>query len=187
MKVFKKPLKNGNTVRITGGFLKGRKIKTPGAGTHPMGERERLAIFNVLGNFIIDTNVLDLYAGSGALGIEAISRGAKTVKFVDKNRNVINTIKESLAELSITENSDLVCTNINTITDAISEKFPLIFADPPYDDYDPEVLGTIAELLEPGGILVLSHPDKPMKINGLKIIKTSKYARAFITYYQKEN
>ena len=82
-----------DNLRITSGNYRGRKIATPGGKTHPMGERERLALFNMIGPFIPEAMVLDAFSGSGALGIEALSRGAKHVVFVDIDKKAFETIK----------------------------------------------------------------------------------------------
>ena len=76
---------NGGEVRISGGVFRGQKIKTPGGGTHPMGERERIALFNMIFDKIANGRVADLYCGGGTLGIEALSRGADFALFVDKD------------------------------------------------------------------------------------------------------
>ena len=79
-------------IKITSGIFRGRNISTPGGKTHPMGERERLALFNMISEYLPKAAVLDAYAGSGALGIEAISRGADKVLFVDKSADAVRKI-----------------------------------------------------------------------------------------------
>ena len=88
-----------NFVRITSGRLRGRKLETPGGKTHPMGERERLALFNMISDYLPRTTVLDAFAGSGALGIEALSRGASEVVFVESNREAAQCIRRNLVSL----------------------------------------------------------------------------------------
>ena len=90
-----------NLVRITSGRFKGRKIATPGGETHPMGERERLALFNMISEHLPGAMVLDVFAGSGALGIEALSRGAGKVVFVDSSQKATRCIRGNLLSLDI--------------------------------------------------------------------------------------
>ena len=95
-----------NSVRITSGIYRGHSILTPGEGTHPMGERERLALFNKISDYLPGANVLDAFAGSGALGIEAMSRGAASVTFVEKSPKAAKIIRENLKTLGISVEVD---------------------------------------------------------------------------------
>ena len=90
-----------NFVRITSGKFRGRKATTPGEETHPMGERERLALFNMISDYLPGATVLDAFAGSGALGIEALSRGASEVTFIDANKKATECIRGNLASLGL--------------------------------------------------------------------------------------
>ena len=88
-------------VTVTSGKYRGRRILTPGLGTHPMGSREKLALFNMLTGKIEGATVLDAFAGSGALGIEALSRGAFKVIFVDNSKKATEVISKNLDTLVI--------------------------------------------------------------------------------------
>lgn len=194
-----------NTVRITSGKYKGRKIATPGAGTHPMGERERIALFNMIITRVPGAKVLDAYAGSGALGVEALSRGADKVVFVDKNHAAMRTIRKNCLELGISEGQVMFydgtvgafCENFteekgNTIdpqiaTIASTTGFDVILADPPYDNFDPDEVGNLTDkCLKKSGILVLSHPGEAPDLAGLSLEKSHKYAGATISVYVKD-
>ena len=172
-----------NSLKITGGIYGGRRITTPGGPTHPMGERERLALFNMLTNTLAGARVLDAFAGSGALGIEALSRGAKEVVFIEKNSVAVKTIKENLLLLGISDASVIY----GDITESISSLgiFDLILADPPYDNYELSLITPLISLLDSGGILVLSHPDLAPELSGLKLVKDKRYAGAGISIYTK--
>ena len=98
----------GAPLRIISGKAKGRKIITPGGATHPMGDRERLALFNSLTDRIRGSRVLDLYAGSGALGLEAISRGAKLAVFVERNLDAAHCILKSVRDLGFEAKATLI-------------------------------------------------------------------------------
>lgn len=170
-----------NSVRISSGEYRGRKIATPGSGTHPMGERERLALFNMISDYIPGAVVLDAYAGSGALGIEALSRGASQVIFVEKDRGAINVIKENLKSLNLS--GEVLADNAKTFT--TDKKFDVILVDPPYDNFELEGTYNLASALKIEGILVLSHPGEAPEFPGLKLKKSRSYAGATISVYSK--
>ena len=169
-----------NVVKITSGIHRGRTISTPGNGTHPMGERERLALFNMLGN-LAGLKVLDAFAGSGALGIEALSRGAQEVVFVEKNWSACQVVKGNLNSLGIS--GEVFCTDVTKLE---TGEFEVILADPPYDNFDPEIIETLASHLTSGGTLVLSHPGEAPDIAGLTLEKTRRYAGAHLSFYSKQ-
>lgn len=191
-----------NTVKITSGKYKGQRILTPGGGTHPMGERERLALFNMILGEIPGARVLDAYAGSGALGIEALSRGAKGVVFIDKSGAAMRTIAQNCSKLGIGKDQATFCYGS---VGSFIEKFVrgadacgvdtqggdvrgvnVILADPPYDDFYPEEVELMgSRCLMDGGILVLSHPGEAPDLAGLSLVKSRKYAGATISVYKK--
>ena len=170
-----------SSVRISSGKYRGRNIATPGSGTHPMGERERLALFNMIAGDLPGAVVLDAYAGSGALGIEALSRGASRVVFVEKDYGAAKVIKENLESLGIS--GEVLVDNAKTF--ATDEKFDLILVDPPYDKFEAEGAVNSAQFLKDDGVLVLSHPGEAPEIFGLEIIKSRSYAGAIISIYKK--
>ena len=170
-----------NEIRITSGLYKGRRITTPGGKTHPMGERERIALFNMIQEYVSGSRVLDAYAGSGALGIEALSREASEVEFVEKSPTVVKTIRQNLRDLDL--KSRIVTGDAIDFT--TNDGFDLILADPPYDDFDLAGVEYLAGFLKNGGILVLSHPDETPDISELKLLKTRQYAKAHISVYAK--
>lgn len=170
-------------VRITSGKYRGRSIATPGGKTHPMGERERLALFNMISAYLPSSRVLDAFAGSGALGIEAMSRGAKEVVFVDNSRGAIDTIKTNLNSLEYDGHAEVIKSNVASFSSR--EKFEVILVDPPYDDFDVVKFAHLANNLADDGVLVLSHPGDAPTIEDLRIIKTRKYANATISVYIK--
>ena len=171
-----------DTVSITGGIYRGRKITTPGGMTHPMGSRERLALFNMLTGKIEDSLVLDAFAGSGALGIEALSRGAKSVIFVDKSAKSTEVIKKNLLGLGISDKTKV----IKGSAKEISGEFDIILADPPYDNFDLTEVEPLVKTLKTGGIMVLSHPKEAPKIDNLTLVKSHQYAAAHLSVYTKD-
>ena len=119
-------------MRIVAGKYKSRIIKAPnGNNTRPSMDKTREAIFNVINFYLPNANVLDIFSGSGALGIEALSRGAKKVTFVDNNFKAVLTLKENLKSLNIFENVQIYQNDYKIIND-FKEKFDLVLLDPPY-------------------------------------------------------
>ena len=159
-------------MRIISGKYKNRELKSPNSSkTHPMGERERLAIFNMLGNLAGKT-VLDLFAGTGALGLEALSRGAASCTFAEKDYKAIACLKQNLQDLDYFQ---IIKKDVYSLD--LPDQFDLIFIDPPYDQFDSRVLD-FQKYLNKDGIMVISSPE-PLN-------QTSrKYANCFITLVKK--
>ena len=177
--------KRTGEVRVIAGKLKGEKIKTPGEGTHPMGERERNALFNMIVDMLPRAFVFDAYAGSGALGIEAISRGAAFVLFMDKDPRAVETINENLKKLKLYgPNGGAMLADTSVVVRTATDRFSIVLADPPYDEYNPKMVTRLARVVAPGGILVASTPEEGPEIKGMKKIKSQKYARAHISVYR---
>ena len=177
-------------IAITGGKYRGRKISTPGGKTHPMGARERLALFNMISDYLPNALVLDLYCGGGTLGIEAISRGAAAVFAIDIDKNAVSTATKNMTELGTFEVSTFVLQR--DVAEIALKPFEggfglwdIVFADPPYDLYKESMVKGLPSLIRKGGILVLSHPGEAPEIEGLKLNKTRVYAAAHISIYVK--
>ena len=173
------PRKN-NQIRIISGKLGGRLIDTPKTDkTHPMGDRERSAIFNRLRGEIADKVILDAFAGSGAIGLEALSLGAAEVDFLENNRKAAKTIHDNIAKFKLDDKGKLVR--------KLRDEYDIIFADPPYDKPQYEYIEEIIKSLKHGGIFVLSHPESPApwEFRGLSLFSDKSYAAAHIKMYQK--
>lgn len=126
-------------MRIIGGELKGRKLKSVrGTHTRPTADRIRESIFNILAMRVYGAIVLDLFAGTGALGIEALSRGAQYAFFIDINKSTLSTLKDNLRTCSIENKAKIIQWNIVKNLNCIQESrppFSLIFMDPPYNKH----------------------------------------------------
>ena len=168
-----------NTVRVCSGIYRGRELLVPASGTHPMGAREKIALFNMVD--VAGATVLDAFAGSGALGIEALSLGARQATFVEKNPAAAKIIRENLKNLNV-QNGEVITGDVAKIS--VGERFDVVIADPPYDNFDINTISCLTKLLKDGGILVLSHPNDAPNIAGLSLIKTRKYAAAHISIYR---
>ena len=172
---------NNSRIRIISGTHGGREIDTPKTkATHPMGERERAAIFNSIRAEIYGRRILDAFAGSGAIGIEALSLGASRVDFMEKHPKAIKTIQRNLEKLQLDDRASIVR--------APDGDYSIIFADPPYDNPQYDVVASLIAHLVPGGFFVLSHPEvpDPPQFAYLELISDKKYAAARIKIYRKK-
>jgi len=151
-------------VRIIAGRYKGRRLKTPDwEGVRPTSDKLRETLFNVLAPRIQGARVVDGYAGTGAVGIEALSRGAAQVIFIEKNRRTAALIEQNLKVCGIEEGYTIHCADIAAALDGLpaSETFDLILLDPPYDTENLNVaLGSAARRVVPGGLVVLEHATR---------------------------
>jgi 16S rRNA (guanine966-N2)-methyltransferase len=148
-------------VRIVGGSLRGRVLRAPGgAATRPTSEKVREAVFDILGSVAGD-HVLDLFAGSGALGIEALSRGAIHATFVDAARPAVAAIRNNLRELGLEDRATVVPSDAVASAARRQPNAPwrLVFVDPPYrsDLATRAVLALPGERLAPGAVVVIEH------------------------------
>lgn len=151
-------------MRIIAGSKKGMKLKAPGGtSVRPTADRVREALFNILGPLVGDAVFIDLYAGSGAVGIEALSRGACQAVFVEIKRKNISLIRNNLAKSGFTERSFLLHQDVNRALPFLAGKqfmADLIFMDPPYLSKEiPTVIKTIERLsiLSPDGLIIVEH------------------------------
>src|SRR5712691_5739933 len=151
-----------SSMRIIAGSLKGRRLKAPTwDGLRPTSDKLRETLFNILAPRIGGARVLDGYAGTGALGIEAISRGAACVTFVERDRRAQALIAENLAHCGVENGYAIIRA---TVARAIEElravspdPFDVMLFDPPYDEAPGAVIASAGELLASGGVLVLEH------------------------------
>lgn len=176
-------------MRVISGSLGGRQFKAPnGHKTHPMSEKMRGAIFNILGD-IKGLTLLDVFTGSGAIAIEAISRGAHAVTAIDSSKSAYKTVSENLENLQITEKVRLSLANAATWSDNnSSQKFDIVVCDPPYGSVRYELLEKLANHTKPGGVFVLSLPPDDsfmLKSDLYKLIVTKNYGDSTLAFYKK--
>ena len=176
-------------IRIIAGRYGGRKINAPPrSSTHAMSERARAALFNILGSTVENARVLDAFAGSGSLGIEALSRGAREAVLVERDRVAARIIRENLDLLG--SGGDIIATTVNNwLTTAEIEPFDLIFADPPYHDTQYQAVKKLLGLLKPGALMVLSHPGKGEvpSVSGVVVVDNRSYGNLNFTLYRRED
>jgi pantetheine-phosphate adenylyltransferase len=151
-------------VRIIAGSLKGRRLKTPSwEGLRPTSDKLRETLFNVLGERVHGARVLDAYAGTGAIGIEAMSRGAAHVTFVDDDRRAIRLIEGNLAHCGVVGGYAIIRASIPRDLERLSgtprfAPFDIILLDPPYQKPASDALASIGRLVAAHGVVVLEHP-----------------------------
>jgi 16S rRNA (guanine966-N2)-methyltransferase len=177
-------------IRIISGEFGGRILDAPqGRRMHPMGERIRNALFNNVGSEVRDANVLDVFAGTGSVGLEALSRGAKHVTFIERDRLLQKILAGNIERLGVDGRTDLIRTSAaNWLTTVEPEMFDIIFADPPYADLQLSTVSKLFGLLKPNALMVLSHPGKgevPTK-NGVVVVDNRSYGNADLTFYRRE-
>ena len=178
-------------IRIISGEFGGRKIESPdNQRTHPMGERIRNALFNSIGERIEGATVLDAFAGTGAVGLEALSRGAKAATFVEKDRIAQKILSKNVVSLNVEERATVARTTVNNWLATSSEaQFDIIFVDPPYHDSQFATVKKLFSLLKIGGLMVLSHPGKgeaPTR-PGVVVVDNRSYGTAVLTFYRRED
>jgi 16S rRNA (guanine966-N2)-methyltransferase len=165
------------TTKITGGFLKGRVLDVPTVA-RPALSSTREALFSSIQKYIPSSNVLDLFAGSGSLGIEAISRGATMATLVEKDPIAANIIKQNLRNLNIQESAHVIKMDVKRYMPNITGVFEVIFVDPPYDmifkDF-PSVQSIIISLLDKhlsdNGILLIETPPQTVRLSRIRYIR----------------
>ena len=183
-------------MRVIGGEDAGRRLKSfKGRDIRPTPDRVREAVFAVLGDRVRDARVLDLFAGTGALGIEALSRGAREVVFVDSSAPAAALVRENLELVGKAERARVLRNAAHTaIRGGLAGAFDLIFADPPYR-IDLKYLHGIflsilgKGLLEPGGMLVLEGPARrePIELaRDTKLITRKIYGDTCVDFYARE-
>ena len=183
-----------HNVRIIAGSYGGRILDTPKTKrTHPMGERIRNALFNSIADYLAEAKVLDAFAGTGALGIEALSRGARELTLIEKDRIAQKVIQNNIELLDIESQSNLVRAGVGSWLSTVRDvNFDVILVDPPYHDikkYQSNIT-QLLELLAPGGILVLSKPAREqldIKLpNGVSFIDKRNYSEADLLLYKRQ-
>ena len=175
-------------MRVISGSARGLRLTSPdGINTRPTLDRVKEALFNMLQTHITDAVVLDLFSGSGALGIECLSRGAKKSVFVDVSPQAISCIKSNITSAKLTDKSLVIKNDFRDYIKDCREKFDLIFLDPPYsNDFYKTALDLIAEkhLLNDDGFIIVEWDSKigfQNKNSAFSIYKEKRYGRVSVT------
>jgi len=177
-------------LRLIAGKFGGRIIEGSGTKrTHPMGERIRGSLFNIVGSEIEDAEVLDAFAGSGSLGLEALSRGAAHATFIERDRVAQTIIANNVKALGVENATKLIKAPVASWLDTTEKQFDIIFADPPYHDLQLSTVGKLTKVLKPNGLMVLSYTGKgevPTEL-GVVVVDNRSYGDAVLAFYRKES
>lgn len=184
------------TLRVISGKVRGLKLDTPkNQDVRPTTDRVKESLFNMINPYIRESNVLDLFAGTGSLGIECLSRGAKNCVFVDKSRESINIVKSNVKKARVENESTILNIDFKDAVKRLStqnQKFDVIFMDPPYyENMFIDCLKSIDELnlLHEDGIIVVEHDTKDQFEETIgRLVKTrdKKYGNTTMTFYKWE-
>lgn len=181
-------------LRIIAGEFGGRWIDANVTkATHPMGDRVRMALFSSLESkgVIKGATVLDAFAGTGSLGLEAISRGAKRAVFIERERTAAKLIENNVKLLSVADRAKVINTTVSNwlATSDQTEKYDLIFADPPYKNPQFSTVERLAERLQFKGLMILSYQGRlcvPNQLRGVVVVDTNRsYGEATLAVFQK--
>jgi 16S rRNA (guanine966-N2)-methyltransferase len=179
-------------VRVVAGEARGRRLVAPeGRDTRPTLDRVREALFNTLGSLgaVEDSRVADLFAGSGALGIEALSRGAESCVFVDQHRGVRQVIEENLRVTGLADRAEIVASPVAAWLFGVASDrppFDLVLLDPPYSTDDDEwaVILEGVGAVAPGGFVVVESDRRVPVPDGWGVRKEKKYGGTLVSVLQ---
>ena len=180
-------------MRVIAGVARGVPLAAPrDRGTRPITDRVKETLFAILGDRVPDARIIDLYAGSGAVGIEALSRGAASADFVEQGRDAVATIRANLERTKLTEDARIHAVDVERfLAGTRSERWDLAVLDPPY-----EVRAIVAPLqalvpwLTPGALVVLKHfwrTEVPDKIAGLTVTRGRRFGETMLTFLEAED
>jgi len=182
-------------MRVTAGAERGRKLRAPrGSRTRPTGAKVREAVFNILGPLSPDA-VLDLYAGTGALGIEALSRGAGRAVFVERDGRALAALQRNLREFGLIGRARImdssVAVALQRLSDEKHQKFSWVFVDPPYAAGQVEpVLALLSggQLLDNGAVVIVEHDRRhqpPERVGALEMVDRRFYGDTGLSFYRR--
>ncbi len=179
-------------MRVTGGSGKGRRLKGPaGSRVRPTSDKVKQALFNILGDKVGGALFLDLFAGTGGIGIEALSRGAMKVVLVDDSRDSLSAIKKNIEQTGFNTQAEVVASHAEKFLKKSAEQFDIIFLDPPYTYEQGTLLKVVAEspVLKPGSIVVSEHFKKqpsPERAGKLTLYREAQYGDTVLAFYKTE-
>jgi 16S rRNA (guanine(966)-N(2))-methyltransferase RsmD len=180
-------------LRVTGGIGRGRRLKVPAGGrVRPTSDKVKQALFNILGASVEDAVFLDLFAGAGGIGIEALSRGAGRVVFVDASRGSLAAVRRNIEDMELEAKAVIVSSRAETFLKKPSGPYDIVFLDPPYDRDLCPLLELVANagLLKPEAVVVAEHAKKqpsPERAGNLALHRESVYGDTVLAFYTYVN
>lgn len=183
-------------MRVISGKAKGHKLVAPeGLDTRPTTDRIKETLFNIIAPDIYECEFLDLFSGSGSIGIEALSRGAQKAVFVDNGKIALEAIEYNLNHTKLSDNAEIIRTEVLPAIKMLGSKnvkFDIIFMDPPYmaSLYKQTLMAILeANLLKKDGYIIAEHPAKvelPV-VEGFKIVRTKDYKKTVMSFWTLED
>ena len=175
-------------MRVITGTARGRKLETlEGLDVRPTTEIVKEAVFSMIHFRLPAANVADIFAGSGQVGIEAISRGARKATFVDQSRASIEIIRRNLSSTGLAGEANVVMDSAESFLGKTREKFDFIFLDPPYNKgFGMKLLPLLSQVLADNGLVLFEHSRDevlPEEVQGLRRVKEYRYGKTLITTY----
>lgn len=180
-------------MRVIGGSRRGFQLQSlPGRGTRPTADRVRESLFNILARDVPDARVLDLFAGTGALGIEALSRGAVSAHFVEQSPKAASVLRANVKHTRFEDAAYIIVGDVFRVLPRLADggtRFNLVFIDPPYGagvaSHSVQAVAALP-LLASDGLVVVEHSleeDMPERIENLTQIRSVRYGRTVLTFY----
>lgn len=180
-------------MRIIAGAAKGRIIKAPKTGLRPLSDQAREALFNILALLVGDSTFLDLFAGSGAVGLEALSRGARMAFFVERERKMVEAIRRNLDALSFNDRAEVFSLDVLSALKIFQKKgakFDIIFLGAPYGS--PDLINALeqiggASILNLRGVVIAEHRAKTElapKVGSLEKVRVERYGDTVFSFYK---
>lgn len=178
-------------LRLISGKFGGRFIGSPDNKgiTHPMNERVRISLFNILGDKLRGANVLDAFAGTGSLGLESISRGSSRVTFIENNAKALDVLRNNIKALEIDEITEVIPTTIEKwYKNNNSLRYDVIFTDSPYNEPQLSTVSRLSELLTTSGIMIVSYSGRGEvpQLDKVVVVDNRSYGEAALAFYQKK-
>ena len=173
-------------MRVIAGLAKGHQLFSPeGEETRPTLDRVKESVFSILYPYLREANVLDLFAGTGGLGIEALSRGATYADFVDNNKKAYDCIIRNLRKTRLEDKASVHFTAYEKYLSTCHKKYDIVFLDPPYNKgIEEKVFAELGKNLSEASVVVLETEYLAENFDGFEIIKQAKYGRVYITLYR---
>ena len=179
-------------MRVISGTARGKNLESlEGLTTRPTIDRVKEGIFSSIQFLVPGAKVLDLFAGSGQMGIECLSRGSEKCVFVDSNKDAVNIVIKNLKNCGLFDKARVANMSAQDYLRTAKEEFDIIFLDPPYNmGILDEILENVYQITAPGGIILAESElgwAPKTEIEGLEMVKQYKYGKVFVTKFQKEN
>lgn len=177
-------------MRIVSGKYGGREVAAPRSNkTRPITDKDREALFNILGD-IEDLRILDAYAGSGVLGLEALSRGASFVDAIEVAKGPGQTIVQNVKNLEVKDSYKLYHEKVRhwaANNQHMVGQYNIVLADPPFDEFDSEAINNLGPYVASGGMLVLKHSAKETAptVESLNLLESRAYGDTILSFYRK--